>query len=308
MLISLVSPVYNEALVIGEFVRRAQATLASFSEDYEIVLVNDCSTDGTRAIIESLKPKIPQLRVVTLSRNSGQHAATVIGLKRAEGDFIFLMDSDLQVAPEDMKTLYGAAGEQDSWDIISGCRMERSSLLIRSVGSRLVSKIINLLTGTKLKDPGSTFLLLTRKAREEICKYDILAQNLQILTGFLGLKVLETPVAYHENRARKSSYRLRDLPELLIIALLNFTTGRTTLLALLAIGFSLFLLGSGGVFYLTLKGIITQSALQTNLLIFFLFLLLVGMQFIFLGIIAFKIERINKNLDFRKMISHELEE
>jgi len=308
MLISLVSPVYNEANVIAEFVYRSKAALSAISDNYEIVLVNDCSTDGTKEILASLKLEVPQLRVVNLSSNAGQHAATVIGLKRAQGDLVFLMDSDLQISPEDMELLYEVGKEQDKWDIISGYRMQRSTSKVRSIGSRIVSKMINFLTGTKLKDPGSTFLLMTRNAVEKICSHDILAQNLQILMGFLGLRVLETPVAYHENKARKSSYRLRDLPELFIIALLNFTTGRITLLVLLAAGVFLSLFGSLGIFFLILKGIVTQSALQTNLLIFFSFLLLVGLQFIFLGIITFKIERINKNLDFRKTISHELEE
>jgi undecaprenyl-phosphate 4-deoxy-4-formamido-L-arabinose transferase len=308
MRVSLVSPVYNEEKVIEEFVRRATQTLSAISEEFEIILVNDGSTDQTRILLDELKQKNKRLRVVNLSKNSGQHAATVIGLHRCTGDFVFLMDSDLQTTPENMQQVFALGQERKQWDVISGYRMQRSGSLVRSAGSKIVSRIINTMTRTRLKDPGSTFLLMTRNAVDEIINHDILAQNLQILMGYLKLRILETAVAYQDNRARKSSYRFRDLSELLILALLNFTTGRTTLLVLLAIGVGLFCLGSLGVGVLILQGIIQQSPLPTNLLIFFSVQLLLGLQFNFLGIIAFKLERVNKNLDFRKTIIHELHE
>jgi undecaprenyl-phosphate 4-deoxy-4-formamido-L-arabinose transferase len=308
MLISLVSPVYNEGKAIEEFVRRSASTLAIISENYEIVLVNDCSTDNTKNILEGLKSEIPQLRVVNLYRNSGQHAASVVGLRSSRGEFVFLMDSDLQVSPEDMKRLYNLGQRHDKWDIISGSRTKRSDSIVRSIGSVIVSRIINALTGTKLKDPGSTFMLMTRNTVEQICEQDVLAQNLQILMGFLGLKILDIEVDYHDRKSRKSSYHFIDLVELLVMALLNFTTGRATLMVLLAVGCLMFPMGGCGVLFLIIRGMVEQTALPTNYLLFFSFILLVGLQFIFLGIIAYKLERINKNLAFRKILHREVED
>ena len=308
MLISLTSPVYNESNVIEEFVRRSAAALARMSEDFEIVLVNDASTDDTERILLDLKSEIPQLRIIHLSKNSGQHAATVVGLKHARGECVFIMDSDLQVSPEDMQKLYDLSRHHNHWDIISGCRNRRSESIIRSFGSRAVSKIINILTRTQMKDPGSTFLLMTRNAVDKICGYDVFAQNLQILMGFLGFRILDTPVEYHDNKSRKSSYRISDLIELLVVALLNFTTGRKMLIVLLLSGFFLVLFGSCSVLFLILQGVVKQSVLPTNYLLFFSFLLLVGLQFIFLSIIAYKIERVNRNLAFRKTLHREIDD
>ena len=305
MNLSLVSPVYNEAKNITEFVRRSAQVLSQLSDTFEIILVDDCSTDHTNSLLAELGKSIPQLQVFRLNKNSGQHAATVIGLQRSRGDFVFLMDSDLQAAPEDMQKLFAWGLQNETWDIVSGLRKQRSGSAMRMIGSKIVSCVINLITRTHLEDPGSTFLLFTRSALNRILQHDILAQNLQILMGFLKLRVIEIPVSYQVERVRKSSYRLSDLPELLIMALLNFTTGKTTLLMLLLVGLGLLCVSSIGIIVLILIGIIHQLPLRTNLLIFFMSSLVLGMQFLFMGIIAYKIERLNRNLDFRKSLIQE---
>ncbi len=301
MKISLVSPVYNESEHIVDFVRRSVATLQNICSDFEIILVNDCSTDTTGKKLAMLAEEISQLKLVTLSINAGQHGATVMGLKIAKGDYTFLMDSDLQVAPEEMASVFNKWRETSHWDIISGVRAERSSKMIRKLGSRMMSFCINMIADTDLKDPGSTFMLIKKKALDEICEYEIQAQNLQILMGMLNLKIMEYPV--ESCSSGKSSYRFSDLTELFILAFLNFTTGRKTLFFLSATGGFLTISGFFGTVFLIIKGIINSSALPTNLLIFFTFLFVIGAQFLLLGIIAFKLERININLEFRKSLN-----
>lgn len=298
--ISLVSPVYNEADNIEEFVRRSIKSLKTINNDFEIILVNDCSTDKTEVKLVSLAREFKQIRYITLEKNTGQHAATVIGLKMAKGDFTFLMDSDLQIAPEEMELLFKKWQKISNWDIISGVRAQRSGSIIRNFGSKVMSFFINKVAGTNLKDPGSAFMLIKKHALNDICRYEIQAQNLQILMGMLSLRILEQPVDY-SNKA-KSSYRFTDLAELFVMAFLNFTTGRKTLLFLSAAGAVFSTFGFFAILFLIIRGMIIASPLPTNLLIFYTFLFITGVQFLFLGIIAFKLERINKNLEFRKWI------
>jgi len=299
--ISLVSPVYNEAENIVEFVRRTVSSLQKISNDFEIILVNDCSTDTTEKKLALLAQEFKQVEYITLTENAGQHAATVMGLKMADGDYTFLMDSDLQVAPEEMETLFQKWYQKSEWDIISGVRAGRSNSIIRNLGSQMMSFFINRIAGTNLKDPGSAFMLIKKDALIEICMHEIQAQNLQILMGMLNLEIMEHPVDYCNKE--KSSYRLTDLAELFVLAFLNFTTGRKTLLFLSAMGAVFSISGFFGILLLIIKGMVVSSSLPTNLLIFYTFLFVIGAQFLLMGIIAFKLERINRNLEFRKSIN-----
>ncbi len=301
-MISLVSPVYNEEKGIEEFVARCARTLESLDPDYEMLLVDDCSSDATPSLLKRLQKQYPRLRVIRLPRNTGQHAATFLGLRKARGDLIFLLDSDLQIAPEDMAKLYEEAARDDAWEVIGGARRRRSPGLVRSVSSRLVTWLINLITRNKLPDPASTFLLMKRAVLGKILSHDILAQNLPLLLAYLRLDIRQVPVDYRSAASRNSSYNLSGLVELLLLAFLNFATGRKTILYLMFGGLCLLLAGGGGTGALIIHGVVKQVALQTNLLIFFLSLALAGLLFVFLGLIAYKIEQLNRNLGFRQTL------
>lgn len=306
MLVSLVSPVYNEESIIDEFVERASNCLHKISGEYEIILVNDCSKDGTLRRLDLLAPKFPALKVINLTRRSGQHIATAVGLNKSRGDLVFIMDSDLQIAPEDMMKLFEFGKQNSGWDIISGQRTTRSESIIRRISSKIISALLKKIGNTNIEDPGSTFKLLKRSVVEQLREYDILTQNLPILMMYLDFRIIELPVEYNIKKGGKSHYKFKDLFATIFLALLNFTSGLNTLIFLLGVGFLLAISGILGTSFLILQGIIERVPLRTNLLIFFSFLLLVGIQFIFLGILAFKLERINRNLDFRKTFSREM--
>ena len=164
MKISLVAPVYNEQEKIQEFIRRSYLTLKQLSDDIEIVLVDDCSSDRTIDRIKEVRVDFPGLKLISLSENSGQHIATAIALKASTGDLTFMMDSDLQVQPELMTTLFKEAEAAKKWDIISACRNNRSKSLYRSLGSYLISFLLKFITKSRLQDIGSTFKLISRPA------------------------------------------------------------------------------------------------------------------------------------------------
>ncbi len=303
MKVSLVSPVFNEEAVIASFVTVATEALSQLTDDYEIILVEDRSTDHTRGLLVEIQKKHPKLKVIFLPSNRGQHAATVLGLLESTGDLVFLIDADMQIDPMQARLLYEQGLKSEDWDIIQGVRSIRNTGAIRSLGSRAVTRIINYVCNNKLKDPGSTFLLFRRSALDNLLRYPILSQNIQLLMGFLGLRVEEVPIEYQGQNARHSSYSFFFLIEILILALLNFSAGQRTLRALLGIGAVSCVMSFIGWVAIILLGMIRQMALPTNWMLFLTMLGVSGMQFVLLGIIAFKLERINRNLEFRRMIT-----
>ncbi len=303
MHLSMVSPVYNEEDAIVEFVERATAVLARLGDTFEMILVNDCSTDATPSLLQDLEKKHPQLRLISLSRNVGQQAATLLGLRQAAGDLVFLLDSDLQTPPEDMEKLFAAGMRDDDWDVVIGARQSRSERPLRSLASRGVTWIINRMAGSRLEDPASTFLLIKQAALRRACKNDVLAQNFSMLLSYMRLRFRHVPVERQANTRRTSSYSLLQLFEILLLAILRYSSGRKTLMFLLFVGCLSLGLGTLGTAYLILSGIIHQAALPTNLLVFTTALAVAGLQFLLLGVIIYKIETLYRNLDFRQNLN-----
>lgn len=307
MKVSLASPVYNESENIQEFIHRVVKSLKNISDDIEIVLVNDCSSDGTLTRIKEILPQYPFIKLINLTKNSGQHIATSIALQHATGDYIFMMDSDLQVSPEYMLDFFNKGKISQDWDIISAMRVTRSKKVSRRIGSRAISLLLQKIGNSKLKDIGSTFKLFKRKPLDRLLANDILIQNLPILMMNLNFQILELPIEYNNMQERKSHYRFMDLVSAITLALLNFSTGGRTLIVLILLGVLLFSFGGIAVMGIVVWGMINQSVLPTNFLIFALVIAIVGIQFILMSMIVFKIERVNKNLEFRKSINQRIE-
>jgi undecaprenyl-phosphate 4-deoxy-4-formamido-L-arabinose transferase len=129
----------------------------------------------------------------------------------------------------------------------------------------------------------------------------VLAQNLPILTGMLGLRVKELPVSIPID-GRTSRYQFAKLAHVLVLALLNFSAGTRTILTLITLGAGSVILGVIGMLFLTLYGMIAKVPLSTNLLLLFVLLTVVGLQFGLMGAVAYKVERINTNLRFRQLV------
>ncbi|MDP2107066.1 MAG: hypothetical protein Q8J76_13810, partial [Desulfobulbaceae bacterium] len=170
-------------------------------------------------------------------------------------------------------------------------------------GSRGVTWIVNHVAGSNLKDPASTFLLIKRDALNRACKNDVLAQNFTMLLSYMKFRIRQVPVEFHANTVRRSSYSLTQLFEVLILAILRYSSGRRSLIFLLLVGCLSLSAGSLGTGYLILDGIIRQIPLSTNLLIFTTALAVAGLQFLLLGVITYKIETMNRNLDFRQNLT-----
>src|SRR5690349_19232119 len=163
--ISVVVTLYDEVATVEDLYRRAVAALADLGRPFELVFVDDGSTDGTFAAVERLHDADPRVRAVRLKRNFGQHPAMHAGLVRARGRAIVTMDGDLQNAPEDIPKLVGAL---ERVDVASGRRTGRRDSLGRTLPSRVINGLLRRFTGVPISDFGCAFNAYRREAIEPL--------------------------------------------------------------------------------------------------------------------------------------------
>ena len=150
-LFTIVSPVYRAENLLDELVRRIQASMSPLTENYEIILVDDCGPDNSWARIQAQAARDPRIRGVRLSRNFGQHKAITAGLDLARGEWVVVMDCDLQDQPEEIPALYQHA-RNEGYDLVLARRVERQDSWFKRQGSAAFYHILSYLTETK-QDP-----------------------------------------------------------------------------------------------------------------------------------------------------------
>src|SRR5580765_7464134 len=153
--VSVVVTVYNEAGCVEELYRRTVAAVEPGPRTFELIFIDDGSTDGTFAMLERLHGADPRVRAVRFKRNFGQHPAMHAGLARARGDIVVTMDGDLQNEPEDIPRLVAAV--EDGADVASGRRVARKDSWGRTLPSRLINGMLRRFTGVAISDFGCAF-------------------------------------------------------------------------------------------------------------------------------------------------------
>jgi glycosyltransferase involved in cell wall biosynthesis len=206
--LSIVSPAYNEAGLIRNFIERLTAVTANLSDRYdvEIVLVDDGSRDDTLAIMKSLLADHPELRIVELRSNAGQTAALQAGIDVTTGDIVITMDSDLQHFPEDVPVLLAKIDE--GWDVVCGWRHERQEGIDRRMPSLAANWLLRRISGLTVHDIGTTF----RAYRGEIVRdIRLLGEShrfVPIYAKAVGAKITEVPIKNIERPKGASNYGL----------------------------------------------------------------------------------------------------
>ncbi len=218
--ISVVVTLFNEAATIEELHRRATAALAPLGRPYELVFVDDGSTDGSFAEVERLHAADPHVRGVRLKRNSGQHPAMHAGLARARGELIVTMDGDLQNPPEDIPTLV-AALEAAGVDVASGRRAARRDSWGRTLPSRLINGMLRRFTGVAISDFGCAFNAYRRDAIVPLLGSIGKQKFTKALVLASGATVIEVDVG-HAARADASRYSPLRLARLAAHVLVGF--------------------------------------------------------------------------------------
>jgi undecaprenyl-phosphate 4-deoxy-4-formamido-L-arabinose transferase len=217
--LSVVVTLLNEVGSLDELYRRTVATLDPLDRPYELIFVDDGSTDGTFVELERLHAGDPRVRAVRFKRNFGQHPAMHAGLARARGEIVVTMDGDLQNAPEDIPRLLAAV--ESGYDVASGRRSARRDSWGRTLPSRLINAMLRRFTGVQISDFGCAF----NAYRREVITPMLGAIGKQKFTKALvlsgGASVVEVDVT-HTAGARPSRYSPLRLTRLALHVLAGF--------------------------------------------------------------------------------------
>jgi undecaprenyl-phosphate 4-deoxy-4-formamido-L-arabinose transferase len=217
--LSIIVTVFNEAGSLEELYRRLRDTLDAGPRTFELIFVDDGSTDGTFAMLERLHSADARLRAVRFKRNFGQHPAMHAGLVRARGDVVVTMDGDLQNAPEDVPRLVEAVEAGN--DVASGRRRTRKDSIGRSLPSRLVNGMLRRFTGVAISDFGCAFNAYRRGAIEPMLGSIGKQKFTKALVLSSGASVVEVDVA-HARRGGSSRYSPLRLIRLALHVLAGF--------------------------------------------------------------------------------------
>ena len=202
--ISIVSPVYQAEKMVHMLVERIVQSVTTITDRYEIILVNDASPDASWQMIEHECAQNKQVKGVNLSRNFGQHYAITAGLSFAKGEWVVVMDCDLQDRPEGIPALYQKA--QEGYDIVYARRVDRQDRWIKRVPSLLFNAVFDWLSGTNKDKSVANFGVYSQKVIAEYNKIPEYARSFGSLIRYLGFKTTAIDVQHAARAEGKSSY------------------------------------------------------------------------------------------------------
>ncbi len=205
-MISIVIPVFNEQASLEPLYRETATVMEPLNVDWEIVFVDDGSSDGSTAVISALAAADPRVHYVILRRNFGKSAALQVGFKKARGDVIITMDADLQDDPVEIprfiKELEGGC------DLVSGWKVDRQDPREKTVSSRIFNAVVSKLSGLRLKDYNCGFKCYRRQVIDEIRLYGELHRFIPFLAHKKGFHIREIPVHHRKRQFGTSKFGL----------------------------------------------------------------------------------------------------
>jgi glycosyltransferase involved in cell wall biosynthesis len=287
--ISVVVPMRNESPNVAEVYRELTAVLEEYGRPYEILAIDDGSTDDTFAQLAALQSRDSRLRVIRFRRNFGQTAAFAAGFARARGRFIVTSDGDLQNDPGDIPGMIELA--ERGPDIVAGWRKDRKDpFLSRRLPSMIANAIISFSTGVKLHDYGCSLKVFRAEVVKPMKLYGEMHRFLPAIASEMGVTIAERIVNHRARRHGASNYgisrTIRVVLDLLTVKfLISYSTRPLHIFGLL--GFIMGLLGTavcGWLAYLRLFGY--ESIGTRPLLLFGILLVFTGVQLVTLGLLA----------------------
>ncbi len=295
MKLSIVIPAYNEKESLPELFSRIRTAVTPLNCDYEIIVVDDGSTDGTFEQLKALKKEYPMLRAIRFRRNYGKSAALAEGFERARGEIVITMDADLQDDPAEIPNLIRKI--EEGYDLVSGWKKKRHDPLSKTIPSRIFNFVTAKLTGIPLHDFNCGLKAYRNEVIKTIEVYGELHRFLPVLAVWQGFEVTEIPVKHHPRKYGKTKFGLS-----------RFTNGFFDLLTVMFItrfrkkplhffgflGLLATLVGMLILLYLTILWFQGHGIGRRPLLFLGVLLVIVGVQFFSLGLIG---EMVTSTLD-----------
>ena len=288
MSISVVVSLYNERPALDELCRRLAAVLSGLGRRYEIIFIDDGSTDGSIEKLREFRSLYPSVRYLRFRRNFGKSAALAAGFRAARYDIIATLDADLQDIPEQLPLLLDQL--EHGYDLVSGWRYHRRDKLTRRIGSKIYNRVTSLLTGVRLHDLNCGFKCYRREVLDEVMVYGERHRYIPVLASYRGFRLGEVKIEHARREHGSSRYGMERVLggvfSLLTVILMTRYTNKPLhffgLMGLLLAG-----LGSAIDLYLIILRVFFGQWLSNRpLLIIGILLAIVGVQLILFGLLA----------------------
>ncbi|MGD8394432.1 MAG: glycosyltransferase family 2 protein [Candidatus Eiseniibacteriota bacterium] len=287
--LSVVLPVHNEVESLETLHRQLSEVLVEYRRSYEILFIDDGSSDSSFEVLRGIQARDPHVRVVRLRRNFGQTAAMSAGFRYASGRAVLPMDADLQNDPADIPRLIAKLDE--GYDVVSGWRIDRQDgMLSRRLPSMIANWLIGRVTGVRLHDYGCSLKAYRAEIVKNVHLYGEMHRFIPALASWLGARTVEIPVQHHARRFGKTKYGIsrtfRVILDLITVKfLLSFSTQPLHIFG--AWGGLSFFAGSAICVYLAILRLFFEQGLANRpLLLLGVLLVFTGIQFISMGLLA----------------------
>lgn len=293
MKISVVVPIYNESLSLRTFLQELLPVLKPY--DYEVLFVNDGSTDDTKNILKEISSSEPNVKIINFRSNFGQTAALSAGFTNSSGEIVVSLDGDLENDPKDITKMIEKLNE--GYDVVSGWRIERwgDRPFTRRLPSIVANWLISIITGLKLNDYGCTLKVYRKDVIKDVMLYGEMHRFIPAYAFWGGARVSEIPVHYRKRRFGQSHYGIsrifRVILDLIVMRFL-YRYMNKPMHFFGGIGFISLAVGIiAGVLSVLLKMFDLRDFVSTPLPIFSALFIIVGVQMMVMGVIGEMIMR-----------------
>lgn len=288
-MISLIIPAKNEEKNLPLLIERAFSVMRGLGKSFEVIVVNDGSTDGSLHVLRALAASHPELRVIDLARNYGQTAAMMAGFDHSRGEIIVPLDADLQNDPADIPMLLAKLDE--GYDVVSGWRKNRHDAAIRrNFVSRVANRLISWISGVHLHDYGCSLKVYRRSVIGEVRLYGEMHRFVPIYAAWYGARITEMPVNHSPRLHGKSNYGLdrilKVVLDLIVVRFLDRWIGKP-IYVFGGFGVLWFFVATiSAVYMLYLKVFEDVSMIQTPLPLLVVMSVMMGVMSICIGLVA----------------------
>lgn len=288
-MISVVIPIYNEEDNIPLLHAKLAAELPGLGHEFEVILVNDGSTDASQARLADVARADARFKVINLRKNFGQTAAMMAGIDHARGDIIVPMDGDLQNDPADIRRLLDKLAE--GYEVVSGWRKDRQDgELRRNLPSRIANRLISVISGVHLHDYGCSLKAYHKDVIKGVKLYGEMHRFIPIYASWHGARVTEIPVTHHARMHGTSKYGLERVAKVVLdLIVVKFLSKYATKPIYVFGGFglmSILVSGVAGAYALYLKVFENVAFILTPLPLLFVMAFITGVMSILMGLLA----------------------
>jgi glycosyltransferase involved in cell wall biosynthesis len=290
--VSVVIPVYNSATILPTLVARLKDVLDTLVDDYEIVLVNDCSSDESWARIVALAEAEPAVRGLDLSRNYGQHAATLAGIRAARGEVVVTIDDDLQNPPEEIPRLLAELDE--GCDVVYGVAVTGDRGLVRNVLTWMAKRALRIAIGPNVPTNVSGYRAFRTSLRNAFDDFRSPYVSVDVLLSWGTRSSSSLPVRHYPRREGRSGYTYGALATHALNVLTGFTTRPLRVVSLLGLATMVF--GAGVLVYVLGYYIVNQGDVPGFPFLASIITIFAGVQLLSLGTIGEYIARMHMRM------------